>query len=441
MAGPSGGSQGVPSALYSRSLNPLTRLAGPAGGRSSAAGWRAYAASLNQEAEARNFQMGPVAFSMGAGTSFVYDSNINGSPTDPLADFIVEPSLSLSFFWPVTRRNELSLSIGLSYQYYALHPEYANSGFSVDPTTGLEFRVYTGDFVITIYDSPSITTNPPGGDPALENTGYFREFQNTIGISILWDLNKLVTVTGLERGDSFSLDGDFSNVNQTSYSAFLQSMYTITPTTSVGFRISASANDFTSNALNNSVTSFYGLLLNTRLTDYTSLYFEAGVQSGIYEENAPVVSQPAFVQNADGFNTNIDGTLGGGNFLQPYFRLGVYNRLNRFLTQNLFLAREAQASSVSNYREEFTVDYSLNYRLNRFTSLSAGGGIGFGQVSSSGTEDFPFYQWNARLGAQFDIMRDVTLGLSYDYFVNNFGDTPDSTYTRQRVSLNVNWSF
>lgn len=438
---PSQNTQSLQSSLYSRALNPLSRLAGPSGGRSSAAGWQAYAASLNQEVEPHNIQMGPVAFSMSTGFVFVYDSNINGSSTDPLSDFIVEPQLNIGFFWPITRRNELSLNLGLSYQYYMLHPEYASSGFSIDPTTGLEFRIYTGDFVITVYDSPSITTNPPGGDPALENTGFLRDFQNSAGFSILWDMNDLVAVTGIERSDSTSLTGDFSNLNQTSYSAFLQLSHALTPTTLIGFRTTVTSNTFSSNALNNFVTSYYGLFLNSRLTQYTSVYAEVGMQWGIYDNNAPLVDQPTFSQDADGFNTNVEGTLGGGNYLQPYIRLGIYNKLSRRTTQNLFFSREAQTSSVSNYREEYTISYTLNHRLNRLTTIFAGADINFGSVSSSGTEQFPYYQWNGRIGASFDIARNLSLGLSYQYLVNNFGETENSTYNRQRVSLNVLWSF
>lgn len=421
-------------------LNSPSYYGGAPGGRGSMAGWRAFAGSLKSDERTANTQLGPVSVTFSTGLRAGYDSNINNSGSDPLWDFIIEPNISMSLNWPITRYNELDFTIGLSYQYYVFHPEYASSGFTLDPGTELSFRIFTGDFVITLYDSPTITTNPPDTDPTLTNTGFIRELSNRVGISILWDWNKLVSTAGIERLDSLSLSGNFDSLNQTSYLAFFQSFYEYTPTTSIGIRTSGSVNVYQSSSQNNSLTGLVGAILTTRLTEYTSLYLELGLQTGIFEDSAPQSSTPVFETDSDGFNSNVETSLGGANYVQPYFRFALTNQLNRYLSQDFSASRDVSNSAVSNYREEYTFTYALNWRMNRLATLTAEGFTSFGRVSSA-ENPYPYYQYGARLNFSFNIMRDVSLSLSYEYLLSNFEDSEDSFYTRQRIFLTTTWSF
>jgi len=369
-----------------------------------------------------------------------YDTNINNSGTNPLSDLILQPSIDARVFWPITRVNELAINLGFSYEYYLFNPDFGSSGLRLTPGSGLNFRVFSGDFVFTLYDYPSIRTNPPQSQPGLTNTGFFEEFSNTVGLSVLWDWNKLISTVGVQRSDRFSLNSNFSSINETSYSLYGQSAYTFTPTTTIGVRGNASVNDFTTNTLNNSITSQFGVFLNSTLTQYTTAYVEVGVQSGIFTNDALETPTPTFEQNSEGLNVNVESTLGGGNYLQPYFIVGLNNRLNRFLTHDLFVSREVISSDISNFQEEYTLSYSINYKLRRFTSLRLLGYGSTGTVSSS-TSPEPFYRagFSATLSHRF--MKNGTLDLSYDFFLANYDDEDDGSYTRQRVSLRVNWLF
>lgn len=435
------GSVGISSAPGSVATPRFSSFLGGPGGRSSLAGWRAYSASLQKETdEAQTLRVGPLAFRFGVGSSITYDTNINSSPDEPLADIILQPFFQIGFGWPITRRNRLDLDLNISYQYYLLNPDFGASGFTISPRSLLEFNLYSGDFVFTVYDFPTITTNPFERDPALTNTAFIRQFSNRAGVRLLWDWNKLISSIVLERRDTLAIGGNFDSLNATTNSLLLQAAYLFTPTATVGSRVSVSTQEFSTNALNDGVLSQAGVFIDMRLTRYTSLYFEVGAQAGIFDDKAPVSSSPLFSTDAEGFNTNVESTLGGGDYLQPYFVLGITNRLNRYYTHDLFVSREVVDSSVSNFREQYLVAYSFNYRMSRLIALEGTASAATGSISSS-SEALTFFQAGASLGVSFQVTKNSSLGLSYSTFFSNLTRNDQAFFTRQLISLTAQWNF
>ncbi len=424
------------------SVASYSNFRGGSGSRASLAGWRAYAETLEQEKTGDTMQWGPVALTLGAGAQVIFDSNINASPDAPLSDIILVPSILLGVSWPITRRNRLDLDLNLAYQYYLIHPEYANSGLTISPQSDLEFHLFTGDFVFTLYNYPTLTTGPAETDPALVNTGFFRQFFNRAGVRFLWDWNKLITQGGVERIDTFSLDSTFDSLNSTSYLAYLQISYLFTPTIAIGSRLVLGTQEFSSRTLNNSVWSQIGAFLDMKVSSYTSVYCEIGIQGGDFDNNAPRTDTLDFAVNSDGFNTNVEGTLGGGDYLQPYFIIGATNRLNKYMTHDLFVSRRVDSSSVSDYREQYTFAYGFQYRLNRLTILDGLGSLEIGRISASTTAEPNYFEACFRVGLGFTLTRDATLGLSYDYCLSSLnGAGSNNHYTRQRIILSTRWTF
>lgn len=436
MIAPARAQSDVPGGPEAANRNRQQFSAGP-GTRPSLASWQALHGSKNEEVQGGFAHVGPVSITLGLSSLFEYNSNVNGSGSDPIWDISITPQFSIALDWPITRQNELHFQLGLEYQKYLVHPDLDRNNFSIDPGTILEYRVFTGDFVISVYDSPQIS-NDPGNEPGMFNTVNFSQLQNAAGISVIWDLNKLVTTVGFERVDTRSLSGTYTSSDGTMYSLSARSIYSITPTTGVGMRTGVTKNDYTSNTLNDYTSALAGVILSSRLSPYTSYSIEVGLQGAKFSDNGNQTGQLEFSQ-ADGFNDNVDGTLGGGDYLQPYFSVQIDNRLTRYYSQALIVSREAQGSSISNYQESNSIAYNGQLRLNAFTRATFTTTYQIGTVSAK-TDPIPYYTWQNSLRLGFDIARDIGLTFSYDYLVNDL-DVENGSYDRHRIGVAVSWTF
>ncbi|MEI6034119.1 MAG: hypothetical protein WCS65_07565 [Verrucomicrobiae bacterium] len=422
-------------------LGRPTRLGGAGGNKSSLAGWQAY----------RNYRAGPsgsssevarigqVKMSFGASGGVSYDTNVNSSPTAPLADLSVDLGMNLGLYWKATRRNDLQLNLGMNYTKYLQYPQYNAGGLIIDPNTGLDYRLYFQDFVLTLYDYPSITNSGAAQDPAITNSVNFRQLANRGGLSLLWHANRLVFMTGAERQDTLSLtDEEFSSQNSTGYSWYGVVSCDITPTTSAGIRLQASSTEYTQQVMNNSVAAQAGIFYQSRLTEYTSITFEAGMQAATFSSTGKQSDQLTY-QESNGFNTDVTSTLGGTNYAQPYFLLTLMNRLNRHLSHSLSLSREAAGSSVANYQEINSASYGLQYRLNRVIKTALYLNYEFGTISRTAGA-MPYSNFTGGLNVSFQIMKNTDFGIGYTYYKNEQSQLA-ADYTRQVLTLSVSHQF
>lgn len=418
------------------------------GNRASLAGWQSYHNYRN----AGNGQgvgggtgggefarLGPARVSMGAMLGFAVNSNVNCSPTNPAMDGIVQASYMMGISWQATRRNLLELNLGFNYQQYLSYSQYNNNGLLIDPNTGLDYRIYFNDFVLSLFDYPSITSSGANSSPAITNSVNFSQLSNSGGFSLIWHPNQILCMAGLQRQDTMSLSNDaYSSQNSSGYSAFGTISYNFTPTTSTGLRVQASTTTYSQQILNNSMTSQAGLFLQTMLTYRTTIYFEAGLQKGTYTDTGQQTSTVVF-QQTNGMNTNVEGTLGGGDYMQPYFNLQINNRFNRYLTQTLTLGRTASGSTVSNYQEMYTATYQLQYRLNRVTTVAMSANYQLGKISSA-TSSMPYSNWQGVLSLGVEAVKDTSLGLSYSYYSNNLPEM-SASYTQQILAFTISHRF
>jgi hypothetical protein len=424
--------------------SPLS-LGATVGQRGSLAGWQSYrnyrsGSSLRSVGGGERFaHLGPVDFSFNAYTSINFDTNINSSPDDPIADMYLIAGVNLGINWIATRRNQLQLSLGMNFTQYLENTEYNDNGILLAPYTGIDYRIYFSDFVLTLYDYPSITNNGGQQSPAITNSVNFRQLGNSGGFSLLWHPNQLLFLTGFERSDVVSLSNEeFNSQNSISYSWYGTVSYDITPTTSTGIRLQASNTQYTQEILNNAFTTQSGLFFASTLTEYTSLYLEGGIQTGSFSDTGRQTDALVFQEN-NGANTNVEGTLGGSNYMQPYFLLGISNRLTRYLTQTIGLSRLASGSSVSDYQETNRASYQLQYRLNRFTNVGVMGNYEYGTISRT-TGPVPFTNLTGRLDFTFAVRENTNVGVSWTYYQNSVPEL-NADYTRQLFTLSLSHQF
>src|SRR4029077_1035642 len=198
--------------------------------RPSLAGQDAYDA--RQEDVSRipyNLLLGPVRFRVGATVGVEYNDNINYAEVNTEDDVIVTPSLTLDMLWPVTQLNTLRLDLGIGYSFYLDHSSNDTDAILIAPKSQLAFDIFVGDFRINIHDKFQLQQDPVQ-EGALSNVTTYGRFENTAGVSVLWDLNKLLLQVGYDHYNYISTTNAFDYLDHSSEIVYGSAAYIVNPT-------------------------------------------------------------------------------------------------------------------------------------------------------------------------------------------------------------------
>src|SRR3954468_22612933 len=228
-----------------------------------------------------NLQVGPIKFRFSATMGFEYNDNINlaedGSFTFPSltgpitvttekqSDFIIRPQINVNALWPVTQLNTLRLDLGIGYSFYLDHSNYNTTGVLVSPGSQLAFDIFVGDFRINFHDRFSVEQDPVA-EIALSNVADYGRFQNTAGVSVLWDLNQAVVTLGYDHYNFIAINDAFDYLDRNA-DIFSGSIgFTPSATMTVGIEGSVVDTYYDKMVLNDSWSYSGGLFLETQLT-------------------------------------------------------------------------------------------------------------------------------------------------------------------------------
>lgn len=177
-----------------------------------------------------NLQLGPMKLRFSATLGFEYNDNVNLSEdasaflpgpfgpvlvtTEQQSDFIIRPQLNINTLWPITQLNTLRLDVGIGYAFYMDHWDDNTNGLLINPGSQLSFDIFVGDFRINIHDRFSLEQDPVA-EVGLSNVADYGRFQNTAGISALWDLNAAVVTLGYDHYNYISTEDLFDTSTAT----------------------------------------------------------------------------------------------------------------------------------------------------------------------------------------------------------------------------------
>ena len=225
-----------------------------------------------------NLLMGPVRFRFSATAGLEYNDNVNVAEVNEQDDFIFRPQVNLNALWPVTQLNTLRLDIGVGYAFYLDHSEYNTNALLLSPNSQLAFDVFVGDFRINFHDRFSLEQDPIG-EPGLSNVADYGRFQNTAGVSVLWDLNKAVVTFGYDHYTFIATNDDFDYLDRNAEMLNASISFAATSTTGIGLEGSYVFNRYDQDVLNDSNTYNIGAFVETQLTNYLRLRLAGGYQS------------------------------------------------------------------------------------------------------------------------------------------------------------------
>jgi len=365
-----------------------------------------------------NLLLGPVRFRFSITTGIEYNDNINLAETNKQSDIIIRPQFNIDAIWPVTQLNTLKLDLGLGYSFYLDHSNANTNGVIISPGSQLAFDIFIQDFRINLHDRFSLQQDPVA-QLQLSNVVDYGRFENTAGISVLWDLNKAVLTFGYDHYTYVSTTDTFSYLDRNAEILSFSAYFALTSTTGAGIETTAVYSYYDQHVLNDSVSYSVGPFVETQITNYLKLRAAAGYQ---------------FI-NFDG-----GGTLGdSSNSSDFYANILLAHRINAAITQTISAGHESQLGVNSNFIAlnyvRHTATWNIINRVLLATELFYEDGDDSGGIFS---EHIQRYGGAATLGYQ--LTPHITLGLRYQY-TQKQSDQPGRDYKQNRVSLDATYSF
>jgi hypothetical protein len=365
-----------------------------------------------------NLLLGPVRFRFSITTGIEYNDNINLAETNKQSDIIIRPQFNIDAIWPVTQLNTLRLDLGLGYGFYLDHSNANTNGVLIQPGSQLAFDIFIQDFRINLHDRFSLQQDPVA-QLQLSNVVDYGRFENTAGISVLWDLNKAVLTFGYDHYTYVSTTDTFSYLDRNAEILSFSAYFALTSTTGAGIETTAVYSYYDQGFLNDSVTYSIGPFVETQITNYLKLRVAAGYQ---------------FV-NFDGGGAVSDSS-DSNDF---YANILLAHRINAAITQTISAGHESQLGVNSNFVAlnyvRHTATWNIINRVLLATELFYEDGDDSGGIFS---EHIQRYGGAATLGYQ--LTPHITLGLRYQY-TQKQSDQPGRDYKQNRVSLDATYSF
>jgi hypothetical protein len=365
-----------------------------------------------------NLLVGPVRFRVSATVGVEYNDNVNYADVGAQADWIFTPNINIDAIWPITQLNTLRLDLGLGYALYVDHSNYDTRGILIAPNSQVAFDIFVGDFRINIHDR-MLAQQDPIAEPALSNVANYGRFENTAGVSVLWDLNKILLTLGYDHYTFVSTTSAFDYLNRNAEELSGSAAYLVTPTVKVGVEATGVFNYYSQHVLNDSTDFSVGGFAETEITNNIKLRIAGGYQEISFDHN---------------------GSVGDNSDLSDYYvNLLLTHRLNAVISQTVSAGHENQLGVNSNFITLNYVRHTVTWNLIRNTLLSTE--FFFEDADESGGfigEHFQRLGGAATIGYQFT--PHVTLGLRYQHTTKD-SDVAVRDYNQNRVSFDGTYSF
>jgi hypothetical protein len=402
--------------------------------RPSLAGQDAYEA--RQEDVSRipyNLLVGPVRLRVGATVGVEYNDNINYAEVHTEDDVIVTPNLTLDMIWPVTQLNTLRVDLGVGYSFYLDHSGNNTDYLLVAPKSQIAFDIFVGDFRINLHDKMQLQQDPVQ-EGALSNVTDYGRFENTAGVSVLWDLNKLLLQVGYDHYNFIATNSDFDYLNRNAEMVGGSAAFIVNPTITVGAEGNAVFTRYDNQSgglgvLNDNEDYSVGGFVEVALTNNLKVRAAGGYQWINFDQNFVTFFFGPFAFNFPDHKDLAD----------YYANILISHRFNAQISQTLSAGHENQLGVNSNYITLNYVRHTVSWNILRNTLVSTE--FFFEDAEESGgiiNESFQRIGGAVTLGYQ--LTPHITLGVRYQ------GTSKDSDvflrdYNQNRVSVDGTYSF
>jgi hypothetical protein len=362
-----------------------------------------------------NVLLGPVYLRFQGEMGMELNDNANYSHTAPDADVGLIPTLNIKALWPVTRQNSLTLSTGLGYEEYLR--DSALSHVNIASDSSLNFKVYTGDFVLDLHERFS-AVDYASQDPSV--SANMERLENNPGLGADWDLNKMILSLGLDYDAYTSLNSALSYSDCASEWLHSRAAFLLNATDRLGLEAGGGFTTYDQNLLDNSAQFSVGPFYQGKLTPY--LGAEAGLGFAAYD----------FAHNgAVTHVSDFDGWYAGVTFS---------HRLNQWLTQKLSLGREIQLGVTADLSEDYYIRYGAIWKMSPNASCAFGLTFDHGSTSGALAQTETYNSYGPNLGLSWRFSPKIVGSLTYA-FVEKDSDVAQLGYAQNKLLLDFTYDF
>jgi hypothetical protein len=409
--------------------------------RNSMAGDAAAAAQSQQQAsQLYTYKAGDFKLLIVPAVELDWNDNVNLTKTNAESDFIVQPSLQLTGSYPLTQRNLLSLSVGVSYVDYLHHSTL--SGLRVSSDSQLSFDMYIKDFRINFHDRFSLAEDS-STESAVAGTALYGTFMNVAGLSITWDLEDLVFTLGYDHLNSFSPSTEFSYLNRFSELPLARAGLHLRPDLTAGLEATAAFTTYDYAVLNDNQSYSAGVYADWNPGSYLRVQPRVGYT--IYQFQHTSES----TEISDLSPTGIPIIIPTGESIQTqdlnawYVDLTMSHQASKAATYGFSAGHEIRLGILSDVIEDYYFRPNINWTIVKDVGLSTSlfyehGTQGAGNVTGNFSETYDWY--GGSLIASYPLMKELLLSLNYRLTLRS-SNIPDREYAQNLVGLRLSYQL
>jgi hypothetical protein len=395
------------------------------------------------EAESKyNFAIGPVRMSIAAGVGLEWNDNITLSEDNRESDFIFRPLISVDLMWPVTPEFTLELTVGASWAKYLDHSEYDSGGLILSPNSALTLGFTVGPLEITIRDRFSYQEDPYEILP-LSNVARYQRYENQIGVEVSWAVNeKLTLALGYDHYNLWSTNDTFDSEDRSIDTLLFRPTYQLTPAVKTGLFASYSLVRFDSASRSDADVIMVGPFVDVQLTDYITLYLEAGYQSVKYDGTSTFDDDYFTRVNKDFFDelTSDERALFADSDDADglYVKFQLTHTPSEVFRHQLSFTKTAEIGFGSNYYDLYHLEYGATYTGIRATEISPS--VFYEWYETSGSFSEEAHRIGVEIALRHQITNSLVVGLDYRFLLKD-SNVAGADYYQNLVLLSLFYRF
>lgn len=379
--------------------------------------------------------------SVAVGGGIEWNDNVFLSDDDRESDFVFRPLVNVDFMWPFSEYNSLTFSLGASYAKYFDHDELDSGGLLISPNSNLALTMQAGPFTITLKDRFSYQEEPYTIS-TLSNVPKYERYENQAGIEIDWPINEKTFLTfGYDHYNLWTASDEFSDQDHAIDTVYLRPSYQLTPATRIGLFASYSWINFDSDTRSDSGGIMVGPFVDIQLTEFVTLYLEAGYQSltfdgtstfdGDFESGLNRGFKDLSDEDQEDFEDNSDSST-------YYVKGQLTHTPNDIFEHGIIFTKTSELGFGTNFYDLYHLEYGATYKGIRNTDISPLLFAEYYETSGSFPEEA--WRYGAAVGIRYHFTNSFTVGLDYRFLLKE-SNLEGGDYYQNLVFLSAYYRF
>jgi hypothetical protein len=281
--------------------------------------------------------------------------------------------------------------------------------------SGLTFKVYSGNFVFDLHYRFS-ASDYQTQDPSL-STNFIR-LENTPGVKVDWDLNKLILSLGYDHDMMNSLSGNFQYSDGTSELLTGRAAFLGHGQDQFGLEAGGGTTTYDQNILDNNTHFTVGPFYQTQFTPHLSANAHAGIAVYEFDHNGTVAN----VSDFEGY----------------YASLSLSHIVNDWFSQSFSAGRRIEEGITANLSETYFAEYQAGWKIFRNVGSSFTFEFDHGTLFGGAAEVYD--QYGPTLAFSYQINEKLGATVTYGFLEKEAGAS-NLGFSQNRILIDFKYAF